>query len=497
MKIKITTENRLGLSKEILALLADHDIDVKKVEVETGLMFLETEEVEKHLSATIASKMMQIPSVKWVKNINLMPAKERNLFLTSLLNAISDPVVGVNNKGHIVYYNDIAGESFALNKKNIELKEIFKQNDWTTKVDAAAVGNIPVNIKTIAGSMLIEVRAINQKDNNSVGAVIVFHKPESITTRSHFIEGAYITGFDGLIAGNEKMQDVIHRAKHLSHNDTPLTIYGEAGVGKKTIAQAIHHSGKRKNMLFSTIDCSTSKPQQIEIELFGLANPVSGKAGLLEISDGGTIYIQSISDMPENCQSKLAAFLKNKYFYRVNGKIKKQPDIKIIASNSEPLQKYVENNRFNRDLFYSLEITKLNIPPLRERKEDIELLSQHFLSQFHNQGNKEISGLSFDAMNKIKSYFWPGNIAQLKDTLFKAAMLTNTDIIQTEDIEIDGHAHIESTLDNKTLPQAVAEFEKHFLEHWYQKYPSTRKLANQLGVSHTTIAQKLLKYNIN
>ena len=498
MRIKITTDNRLGLSKEILALLAENDIDVKKVEVEIGLMFVETEPVEKHLAATIASRLMKIPNVKWVENISLMPTRERNLFLTSLLNAITDPVVGVNNKGHIIYYNDMAGENFKISENKLtELKDIFQQEDWASIVDTAASGNMPVNIKTVSGSMLVEVQAITQKSQKTVGAVLVFHKPESITTRSHLIEGAEISGFDKLISNDEKMLDVINRASHMGNIDTPLIIYGESGVGKKTIAQAIHHSGKRKNMLFSTIDCSVSNPQQLEVELFGLANPVSGKAGLLEISDGGTVFIRSIADMPENCQKKLSDFINNKYFYRVNGKIKKEPNIKIIASNTESLQKFVENNRFDKELFYSLDITRLSVPPLRERKEDIEPIANYFLSQFSNQSGKEINGMSFEALNKIKTYFWPGNITQLKDTLFKASMLTDTETITSESIEIDGHAHIESSLENKTLSQAVSEFERHFLEHWYQKYPSTRKLANQLGVSHTTIAQKLNKYKIN
>lgn len=497
MRIKITTENRLGLSKEILSLLAENDIDVKKVEVETGIMFVETELIDKHLSATIASKLMQIPSVKWVENISLMPASERNLFLTSLLNAISDPVFGINNKGQIIYFNDIAGDNFKIKEnKHSQLKDIFKESDWAVKIDTAAKGNLPVNIKTIAGSMLVEVRAISHKEDKTVGAVLVFHKPDSIATRSQLIESAEIEGFDTLISINEKMKDVLNRASHMSNNPAPLIIYGESGTGKRTIAQAIHHCGNRKNQLFSVIDCSIKKPQQLETELFGLANPVSGKAGLLEISDGGTLYIQSISDMPENCQKKLLSFLQNGYFYRVNGTIKKNPNIKIIASSSQPLKKFVDANQFNSELFYSLDITRLHIPPLRERKEEVEALTQLFIQQLNSQGIRKLEGLSFEALNKIKTYFWPGNITQLKDSVYKAAMICEDGTIKSEDIEIEGHANIESSLENKSLPEAVAEFEKHFLQHWYQKYPSTRRLANQLGVSHTTIAQKLNKYNI-
>ncbi len=498
MKIKLTTENKLGLSKEILAVLAKNDIDVKKVEVETGLMFVETEAIEKQQEAKMASLLMQIAGVQWVETVGNMPAHEKNLFLTSLLNAVADPVIGINNKGKIIYQNDKARKNFKLEKsKRHSIKDVFSQNDWAGKIDVAASGNLPVHINTIAGAMLVEVRAITETEKKAIGAVLVFHKLENIAARSHVIAGAGIKGFDSLVVKNPKMQDIINRAKHMCNTQVPLVIYGEAGVGKKTIAQAIHHTGERKNKLFSTIDCSTAKSSQIETDLFGLANPIDGKAGLLEISDGGTIYIQSIQDMPVACQELLLNFIESKNFKRMGGKIARQSDVKIIASSPESLKMYVQSHAFNSGLFYALDITQLNVPPLRERQDEIESYIAFFLQQFKQQAGKNVSELTFDALNKIKSYFWPGNITQLKDVLYKASMVTDSNTIDAEHIEIDGHVQIESNLDNRSLPQAVAEFEKHFLQHWYQKYSSTRKLAQQLGVSHTTIAQKLNKYGIN
>ncbi len=504
MKIKLTTENKFGLSKEILALVANHDIDVKKVEVKSGLIYLATEDVEKHKERDLASKMMQIDGVKWVESIQLMPSHEKNLFLTSLLNAVADPVIGINNKGIITYKNSTAKATFDLtigDKK--ALKDIFSENDWAIKIDTAASGPLPVNIETTAGSMLVEVSAISQKvdadknNNKAIGAVLVFHKPENITARSHIIEGADIKGFESLVVKDPKIQDIVNRSKHMSNTPVPLVIYGESGVGKKTIAQAIHFTGRRKNRLFSTVDCSSVKSTQLQTQLFGLANPKTGKAGLLEITDGGTLYIQSVNDMPEGCQKLLLEFIQSGQFVRHGGKIKRRADIKIIASSTVPLKEYVDNNRFNRDLFYALDITQLTVPPLRERQDDIESLVHHFLQLFEHQGNKSIKEISFAALSQLKSYYWPGNIAQLKDILYKACMLADHEIIDVEHIEIDGHVHIESHLENRTLPQAVAEFEKHFLQHWYKKHPSTRKLAAQLGVSHTTIAQKLNRYEIS
>lgn len=496
MKIKITTDNITGLSKEILSLIASYDIDIARVEVETGLMYLATEELEKTIEREIASKLMQINGIKWVESIAVMPVNERNLFLSTILNAISDPVFGINNKGAVSYQNKQAQESFVAESTIKHIKDIFVEKNWAKKIDIAAKNTLPININTIAGAMLVEVRGINQKDQKSIGAVLIFHKPENITTRSHIIQSVDIKGFDALVAVDKQMQEIINRGKHLCNPHVPLVIDGETGVGKKTIAKAIHYASERKNKLFSSINCSTSKHAQMMEDLFGLAHPRHGKSGILEIADGGTVYIHGVADLSHACQVKLLKFIQTSEFKRVGGKLKRNSSVKLIVSSPKPLQPYVENKQLNDSLFYALDVTSLSIPPLRDRKDDIEPLITSFLLAHEEQGGKVVAEVSFAALNKLKSYYWPGNITQLKDILYKACLLADGNIIEAEHIEIEGHVHIQSSLEDCSLPQAVAEFEKHFLQHWYQKYPSTRKLAAQLGVSHTTIAQKLNKYKI-
>jgi transcriptional regulator of aroF, aroG, tyrA and aromatic amino acid transport len=495
MKIKLTTENRIGLSQEVLAVFAKQNIDVKRVEVETGIMFIETVPVDNQITRTIATLLMTINGVNWVESISYMPALEKNLFLSSLLSAIPDPVFGINNKGEVIYQNTKFIDVFSLTKK-ATIKDVFVGNDWKEKVDIAATGNLPVNINTIAGPMLIEVRAINNAQEKINGAVIVLHKHENVATRSFVIEGSEIKGFESLICINQKMKEVINRAINMSKTNVPLVISGESGVGKRTIAHGVHYSGNRKHQLFSSLNCSTLKPQQVEIDLFGSFNSDASKAGLFEITDGGTIYLQNIHEMSESCQLKLLNFLQTKEFTRIGGSKVKTADVKLIVSCPHSLKKHVDANQFNSELYYALDITSIAVPALRQRKEEIEHFARSFLQQFKQQTGKPDLDFSYAALNKIKSYYWPGNITQLKNVVYKACMVSNESLVQAEHLEIEGQVQIEASLENSSLPKAVAEFERHFIQHWYQKYPSTRKLAAQLGVSHTTIAQKLNKYEI-
>ncbi len=496
MKIKITTENITGLSKEILSLLATYDIDIQRVEVETGLMHLATQELDKSIEREIATRLMQIKGVKWVESIALMPVNERNLFLNTILNAISDPVFGINNKGKIIYQNKQAQDSFVAGQKLVLIKDVFVEPNWASKIDVAAKNTLPININTIAGAMLVEVHGISQSNQKAIGAVLIFHKPENIATRSHIIQSVDMKGFDALVASDKQMKEIINRGKHLCNPHVPLVISGEAGVGKRTIAKAIHFASERKNKLFSSINCSTSKHAQMMEDLFGLAHPRHGKAGMLEIADGGTVYIHGVQDLSKACQVKLLNFIQTGEFNREGGKRIRKSSVKLIVSSPQPLNSYIETKQTLDELFYALDVTQLSIPPLRDRKADIEPFITHFLTEFTEQGGKEVQELSFAALNKLKSYYWPGNITQLKDILYKSCLLADGKTIEAEHIEIQGHVPIQSSLEDCNLPQAVAEFEKHFLQHWYQKYPSTRKLAAQLGVSHTTIAQKLNKYNV-
>jgi len=487
MKLAITTENKLGITDDVLSLLRSHHADLIKVEVEDGKIYLQTQQLDKSTQGTLASQLMKIQGVKWVNQIDVLPGVETQSMLSSLMQVMPDPVIGINTKGQISYANNKAISLFKPNTPNqkmpSQMKDLFVSSGWQEKVNAAATSLIPVNIKTIAGTMLLEVQSTKDNENNVNGAMLLFRDYDKIRASSYVMQGEEIDGLESLVFQSEAFGLVLQKAKTLAHVDAPLNIVGETGTGKTLLAHACHSLSQRKNELFTVVDCQSMKSDAMETLLFGSNN----RPGVLELNQSGTLFFSHIEYMAHHIQEKVLHYFQQ------------QPQnncVRIMASSAQKLTNHQQAGKLNAKLVLLLDVLRLDVPALRDRPEDIEPLMQHFLHQFNQQLGLK-AGFSLDAVAKMKRYYWPGNASQLRHAIYKAMMLAKDDTIQSSDLDLEGAMSLEADLEGMTLNEAVNEFEKHFLQHWYQKFPSTRKLARQLGVSHTTIAQKINKYNLN
>lgn len=487
MKLAITTENKLGITDDVLSLLRSHQADLIKVEVEDGKIYLHTQELEKSVQGTIASQLMKIPGIKWVNQIEVLPGVETQNMLESLMQAMPDPVVGINNKGQVSYANDKAKTLFEAHTENqkmpSQMKQIFVSSGWQDKVNAAASSHLPVNIKTIAGPMLLEVQGIKSNNGQMRGAMLLFRDHDKIMASSYVMQGEEIDGLERLVYQSEAFGAVVQKAKTLAGVEAPLNIVGETGTGKTLLAHACHSLSPRSHELFTVVDCQAIKGDELERLLFGVEN----RPGVLELNQSGTLYFSHIEFMPKHTQEKVLQYLNER---------QQGPGIRVMVSSSQKLQNHQQAGKLLPELVLLLDVLRLDVPPLRERPEDIEPLMQYFLQQFNQQLGQNLS-FSLDATARMKRYYWPGNASQLRHATYKAMMVAKEGVIHASDLDLEGAISLEADLEGMTLNEAVSEFEKHFLQHWYQKYPSTRKLARQLGVSHTTIAQKINKYKLN
>ena len=248
--------------------------------------------------------------------------------------------------------------------------------------------------------------------------------------------------FSDIIGENQKFEETIARAQKASHNDTSVLLYGETGVGKELFAQSIHYDGLRQKGPFLAQNCAAIPESLLEGMLFGTAKGgftgAVDRAGLFEQANGGTLLLDEVSAMPIGLQGKLLRVLQEEYIRRVGGTKDIPIDVRIISTINEPAEELIERGALRRDLYYRLGTVRISIPPLRERKDDIPILSSAFLKKYNERFDKEIWMLSDGAKSKLMNYDYPGNVRELENIIMSAVSMADEDHVITEaDIDID------------------------------------------------------------
>jgi len=305
-----------------------------------------------------------------------------------------------------------------------------------------------------------------------------------------------------IVGISQRIKKVVHTAMKVSKFDATVFINGESGVGKNVLADLIHSSSKRADAPFISINCGAIPEHLLESELFGYEKGAftgagqTGKAGLIELADHGTLFLDEICDLPLHMQVKLLKVIQEKKVTRVGGVIEKNIDFRLIAATNKDVKKMVEQGTFREDLYYRLNVLALTVPPLRERKEDIFPLINHFTKKFNEQ--YEINhAFTNSAVNYMEAYCWPGNIRELENVV-ERAILTAEDYSITEEqlpyyIYSNEQPYDVSTK-NRTLKQILEDVEKEVLLDSYERQGTTTKVAKELGISQPTVSVKLNKY---
>ena len=305
---------------------------------------------------------------------------------------------------------------------------------------------------------------------------------------------------------SREMKAVLKQVDSISSVDTTVLLLGESGVGKDMLATTIHRQSERHDGPFIKINCGAIPEHLLESELFGYeAGAFTGasnkrKLGLFEIANGGTVYLDEIADMPINLQVKLLHVLQERSFLRVGGAKAVSIDVRIIAATNKDIIAMVKEGKFREDLFYRLNVVPIVVPPLRKRREDVPGLILHFLDTFNKkyQRNKRLSA---EVMKVLINYKWPGNIRELENLLERLVVIGNNDIIQLYELPQNIYCNNDKKLidylinsnENLSLNDAVKKFELELIYDAYDKYKSTVKVAEILGVSRSTITRKLQK----
>ena len=321
-----------------------------------------------------------------------------------------------------------------------------------------------------------------------------------------------------MLGEHTSMKEVLSKIDILSSNDAvTVLIRGETGTGKELVASAIHNKSSRKDAPMLKINCSAIPQQLVESELFGFEkNAFTGagtrKKGLMEIADGGTVFLDEIGEISLNIQTKLLRFLEERKFKRVGGLEDIEVDIRIIAATNKNLEEAIRRKEFREDLYYRLNVVPIQLPPLRKRGRDILILAEYYLQEYNKKFNKKIKGFTKEAENVLLDYSWRGNVRELKNVIERVVILKKVDYIDLKDLPFefykstDESPHtIASVKDDKavnkifhpdfTLEREVQDMEVQYiklaLEHCKNNYS---KASEMLGISRFALKRKMEKY---
>jgi DNA-binding NtrC family response regulator len=316
--------------------------------------------------------------------------------------------------------------------------------------------------------------------------------------------------FESVIGSNEKMKKVIEQARCVADTDTTVLIQGESGVGKEVIANAIHQSSQRNKGPFVAVNCGAIPLSLIESELFGhekgsFTDAKETKTGKFEQANGGTLFLDEIGELPLDAQVKLLRVLEDKKITRIGG-IKPVPvDVRILSATNKNLEERVQKGSFRLDLYYRLNIFPIQIPPLRERKEDIPLFIEHFINKYNTELGLHVKNMSEHAVDQLLNYSWPGNIRDLQNAIQSAMILCREGTITSEflPMRIKGYPIIDGTklefdsgLD-ENLKSLNSKLEKELITEALSKCNYNRtETANILKISRKTLFNKMKHYNL-
>jgi DNA-binding NtrC family response regulator len=309
----------------------------------------------------------------------------------------------------------------------------------------------------------------------------------------------------GIVGSSKAMKEVISVVQRVSHSPVTVLILGESGTGKELIAKAMHYHSPRSAKPFTAINCAAIPETLLESELFGyepgaFTGAMARKVGLFEATGGGTLFLDEVGDLPAMTQSKILRVLQEKEVRRIGGREAIKVDVRIIAATNKDIEKEMKKGRFREDLYYRLRVVTLELPPLRERREDIPELVRHFLQRYNQEFGKRIREVDEAAMKALMEYHWPGNVRQVESVIERALLMCDSDTIKLKDIKSELRLSQQHGVFDIDVPDegiVFEEIEKELLKKAMSKANNVAaKAARLLGMSYKTFWYRWEKFGL-
>ncbi len=316
--------------------------------------------------------------------------------------------------------------------------------------------------------------------------------------------------FDNIIGKSKPIRDIFETIRKVAPSNATVLVEGESGTGKELVAKSIHFNSPRRDKPFIAVNCSALAENLLESELFGhekgaFTGAVSRKKGRFELADKGTLFLDEIGELSANLQVKLLRVLQEKALERVGGTQTITVDIRVIAATNKNLKEEMLNGRFREDLFYRLNVVQLVLPPLKERREDIRLLVDHFIEKYASERKSivPVKGVDQEVDRLFFDYSWPGNVRELENLIERVMILCPNDVVQVSDLprgfkdNVHNTLHLEGIPTDAKLYETLAMIEKAMIERALKMADNVQAhAANMLGIGKSGLNQKIKKYNL-
>ncbi len=312
-------------------------------------------------------------------------------------------------------------------------------------------------------------------------------------------------GFEGISGSSPRMQRIFDVIRQIAPTDTTVLITGESGTGKELVARAIHNRSRRKGQSFVAINCAAFAEGVLESELFGhekgaFTGAVQKRLGRVESANKGTLFLDEVGEMPLATQVKLLRVIEQREITRVGSNAQIDVDVRFLAATNRNLKAAIADGTFREDLYFRLKVVNVEIPPLRERPEDIPPLIDQFLSEFASKHHKKVDGISHDARNSLMSYEWPGNVRELRNAVENMVVFSRTSELSVQDLPLDitpAEASPPLFREKSDGARSLASLERHAIEDALSKVDGNReKAAQMLGISERTLYRKIKVYEL-
>jgi len=429
----------------------------------------------------------------------------------AILSSISDGVFTVDREGRITCFNRAAEKITGYSRDEVlgrPCREVLRANICReacalayTRETGNPIVDLDVTIESRSGETIpvsISTALLRDKDGSVIGGVETFRDLRLVQHLRKVIEKNYT--FEDIVGRGPRMRGLFAKLDIIATGGTTILLVGETGTGKELFARAIHRRSDRREGPFVAVNCAALPDTLIEAELFGyvkgaFTGATADKPGRVALAEGGTLLLDEIGDLTMPLQVKLLRFLEDRTYEPLGGTRTLQADVRIISATNRDLEQLMKEGRFREDLFYRIKVIRLKIPPLRERREDIPLLVEHFISSLSALKGRSVAGMSPEAMRLLMASTLPGNVRQLKNIIECGFVLCPGGLIRREHLPLEELSAYEETNSNpRTEPE---EFEKERILRILREHDGNRlEAARSLGIHKTTLYRKIKKLGI-